>query len=180
MAECNQTGLSPFRDFTTKKCVNSCPIAKKLFADSLVKSCVYNCTPGTYAYDNVPTDNNKTCVSVCPGVYFADNSTGYGLCVLKCPEDPILFGDVVGVNRICVPVCQSSNFGDQNPLGGRLCRSFCSSGWFAQNDNLRRCVTRCNSTTYGYNLVCVPPQNCPTNWVGNSASNLCTDLCPAS
>lgn len=72
--ECLQTGVTLFRDPTTKKCVDICPIDKKIFADSTAKSCVYNCTPGTYAYD-APPDNNKTCVSICTGLYFADNST---------------------------------------------------------------------------------------------------------
>lgn len=177
---CNQTGSTPFRDPTTKKCVNICPLDKKLFADTTAKSCVYNCTPGTYAYDNAPTDTNKTCVDICPGLFFADNSTGYGVCVLRCPEDPILFGDVVAGKRLCVAVCQTGMFGDQDPVGGRLCRNPCPSGWFAQNDALRRCVVRCNSTTYGYNLVCEPPANCPTNWVGDPSTNLCTSLCPVS
>lgn len=105
VSECNQAGSTPFRDSTTKKCVNICPLDKKLFADTTAKSCVYNCTPGTYAYDNSPTDSNKTCVNNCPGLFFADNSTGYGTCVLRCPEDPILFGDVIDLQRLCVSVC---------------------------------------------------------------------------
>lgn len=85
---CNQAGLTPFRDFTTRKCVNICPIDRKLFADSILQDCVYNCTAGTYAYDNTginPADTNKTCVSICPSPYFADNSTGTGKCILRCP-----------------------------------------------------------------------------------------------
>lgn len=180
VAVCNQSGLTPFRDPTTKTCVNICPTDKKLFADTAAQSCVYNCTPGTYSYDNSPSDTNKTCVSNCPGLFFGDNSTGYGVCVLRCPENPILFGDVIGVSRICVSICQINTYGDQDPNNGRLCGGTCPAGWYAQNDNLRRCVRRCNSTTYGYNNVCLLPQSCPVDWVGDPSTNLCTSLCPAS
>lgn len=171
VTECNQTGATRFRDPTTKTCVSACPVDKQLFADTTAKSCVYNCTPGTYAYSHVPA--NKRCMTACLPPYFADNSTGYGVCITRCPEDPILFGDVRGVDRLCVPVCQANFFGDQDPANGRLCVNPCPSGWFAQDDSLRRCVKRCNSTTYGHNLVCRLPSNCPPNWVGDPSKNLC-------
>ena len=91
-----------------------------------------------------------------------------------------MFGDIVGGKRLCVDVCQTDKFGDQDPAGGRLCRNPCPLGWFAQDDTLRRCVTRCNSTTYGYNLVCKLPANCPVDWVGDSSTNLCVSICPIS
>ena len=91
-----------------------------------------------------------------------------------------MFGDVIGVQRLCVSVCQTNTFGDQAPLNERLCVPTCPTGWFAQNDALRRCVTRCNSTTYGYNLVCLAPTSCPINWVGDPSTNLCVSICPVS
>jgi hypothetical protein len=136
-----------------------------------------NCTPGSYADSSIA---NKTCKLICPSDYFADNSTGYGVCVQTCPEDPPLFGDVIGVNRLCVSICQTSKFGDQSPGSRRFCGGTCPTNWFAQDDSLRRCVTRCNSTTYGYLKVCYFPQNCPVGWVGDPSTSLCTNLCPAS
>ena len=58
----------------------------------------------------------------------------------------------------------------------------CPSGTFAQNDSLRRCVTLCNSTTYGNKdtWTCVDPLNCPTNFTGDPTTQLCVDLCPPS
>jgi hypothetical protein len=69
----------------------------------------------------IVTDDNKTCVSQCPADYFADNSTGYGQCILRCPSDLPLFGDIIGFDRLCVPICQNGFYGDQDPNNGRLC-----------------------------------------------------------
>ena len=70
------------------------------------------------------------------------------------------------------------------PGGTRTCIPTCPNGYFAQDDSLRRCVLRCNSTTFGTIIgtapVCVQPENCPTGEVGDLSTNLCTDLCPVS
>lgn len=56
----------------------------------------------------------------------------------------------------------------------------CPDDYFAQADSLRRCVTRCNATTFGYNKVCYDPEDCPNTYVGDVSTNLCTTLCPIS
>ena len=100
---------------------------------------------------------------------------------MKCPEDPILFGDFwTNGTRLCVSVCQTGKYGDQIPLGDRNCKTPCPDGWFAQNDALRRCVTRCNSTTYGYLKVCLAPASCTGYMVGDPSTNLCVDTCPVT
>ncbi len=96
---CNSTGGYPFRDESTKKCVNFCPDDPYLFADSVLGSCVYNCTPGYYADSSVA---NKTCVINCYSPQYGDNSTGYGKCVSRCPDEPPLFGEIVSGLRMCV------------------------------------------------------------------------------
>jgi len=87
---------------------------------------------------------------------------------------------VIGTDRWCVPICQANTFGDQSPGSRRFCGGTCPTSWFAQDDNLRRCVSRCNSSTYGYNKVCYSPASCPANWVGDPSTSLCTNLCPKS
>jgi len=56
----------------------------------------------------------------------------------------------------------------------------CPNNTFAQNDTLRRCVTRCNTTTYGRSTdwTCVIPLDCPANHTGDPTTNLCVDWCP--
>ncbi len=154
----------------------------KLFADTAAKSCVYNCTPGTYAYNNipyVPASDNKTCVSQCPGDFFADNSTGYGLCVKRCPDDPPLYGDVRGNDRLCVQVCQVGFYGYLDAVKGRLCNQTCPNGFFSQNDSTRLCVKRCNSTTYGdtADKICKLPFGCLNDTVGDPSTTFCTSRC---
>ena len=83
VTDCNQGGSTPLRDFSTKKCVSACPISPILFADSAAEECVYNCTPGTYADSS--TNSDKKCVSQCASPQWADNSTGYGQCISRCP-----------------------------------------------------------------------------------------------
>ena len=41
---CNQSGLTTFRDHTTKECVSVCPSAYDLYSDVDAESCVYNCS----------------------------------------------------------------------------------------------------------------------------------------
>lgn len=176
VAVCNQSVTTKYRDFSTKKCVDICPDDPYTFSDLTTQNCVYNCSLGTYRDAlSIPTD--KRCVTNCVGNW-GDNSTGYGVCVARCPEDPPLFGDTVAGFRICVEICSVNSYGDQSPTGNRACLPGCPAGYFAQNDTLRRCVTRCNSTTYGYNNVCMLPELCPGNWVGDPSTNLCTNWCP--
>ncbi len=87
---CNQTGGYPFRDDNTRQCVSICTSG---YADPLAQSCVYNCTPPLYLNSSVGTQ--LTCVYGCASPYFAYNNSDSGICLLTCPEDPPLFGDMV-------------------------------------------------------------------------------------
>lgn len=97
--DCNQTGGFPFRDSNIRQCVSVCSSGAG-YADPLAQSCVYNCTPPLYLNNSVSAE--LTCVTSCAANYFAYNNTDSGICVLTCPEEPPLFGDVVGGVRICV------------------------------------------------------------------------------
>lgn len=140
---CNQQGSTPFRDFSTKKCVDICPDDPYLFADPDAESCVFNCSIGRYQ-DEITDNTNKVCVTHCPSPLWGSNNTGYGICVQICSQDPPMFGDILNSYRICVDVCQDGLFGDQDPTGNRECIGTCTGGLFAQADDLRRCVVRCN------------------------------------
>lgn len=91
-----------------------------------------------------------------------------------------MFGDVVNGHRVCVEVCQANSFGDQTAGSFRWCVPTCPANTFAQDDSLRRCVTRCNSTTYGRTVgwVCVNEKDCPVNYTGDPTTNLCVNWCP--
>ena len=93
-----------------------------------------------------------------------------------------MFGDVVDGYRICVEVCQVGYFGDQTAGSLRYCVQNCPANTFAQNDTLRRCVTRCNLTTYGRSTdwTCVNQQACPDAFTGDPTTNMCVDWCPQS
>ena len=143
---CNQTGGYPFRDDNLRQCVDVCSPGAG-YADPLAQSCVFNCTPPLYLNDSVPTE--LTCVGYCASPYFAYNNSDSGICVLTCPEEPPMFGDFVLGHRICVDVCQVNSYGDQTAGSFRWCVPNCPANTFAQNDTLRRCVTRCNTSTYG-------------------------------
>lgn len=73
-------------------------------------------------------------------------------------------------------------YGDQTSGSYRWCVPNCPNNTFAQNDTLRRCVTVCNTTTYGRSTdwTCVLPADCPATYVGDPTTNLCTNLCPAA
>ena len=100
------------------------------------------------------------------------------MCVTRCPENPPLFGDEVDGFRICVDVCSGDNFGDQDPLGDRDCVPTCPDGYYAQADDLRRCVLRCNTTTFARSdKVCVTEENCFVGEVGDPYTQECTTWC---
>ena len=153
-----------------------CPDNPYTFSDAVEGSCVYNCSAGLYK-DDLSDPSDKRCVGNCVSPNWGDNSTEYGTCVRRCPENPPLFGDTVDGFRVCVEVCTEDTFGDQSPSGYRECDAECPSGWFAQDDELRRCVAVCNDTTFGYNKVCWAAEDCPIGQVGDPYTHLCTSLC---
>ena len=118
VSQCNQAGSTPFRDNSTKECVAVCPDDPYTYSDSFEESCVYNCSIGLYK-DDLSDSSDKRCVDKCVSPNWGDNTTGYGICVAVCPEDPPLFGDTVEGFRVCVEVCSDGLFGDQDPDGGR-------------------------------------------------------------
>ena len=144
--DCNSTAGYPFRDDNVRQCVSVCTDGAG-YADQLAWSCVFKCTPPLYLDDSLPAD--LKCVGYCTSPDFAYNNTDSGICVVTCPDEPPMFGDIVDGYRICVEVCQVGFFGDQTSGSVRWCVANCPNGTFAQNDTLRRCVTRCNGTTYG-------------------------------
>lgn len=156
VARCNQSVSTKYREFSQRECVATCPDDPYTFSDIDAEACVYNCSIGLYR-DDLSNPANKRCVDICVSPNWGDNSTGYGQCVARCPENPPLFGDVINGFRICVDVCQVNSFGDQSPSGNRKCLPRCPAGYFAQDDDLRRCVLRCNSTTFGTDRVCKFP-----------------------
>lgn len=111
---CNQTGSTPYRDESTKKCVSVCPDDPYTFSDPDEEACVYNCSLARYS-DDLSDPSDKRCVLNCVSPNWGDNSTGYGICVARCPENPPLFGDTVDGFRVCVEVCGDGLFGDQDP-----------------------------------------------------------------
>ena len=84
VTRCNQIGLTPYRDHTTKKCVNVCPTSYDLYSDPDAEECVYNCSVGRYK-DSLTTPTDKKCVTHCPSPLWGSNTTGYGVCVTRCP-----------------------------------------------------------------------------------------------
>lgn len=84
VASCNQTNFAQYRDFSTRKCVTNCNAALDLFSDPDTLYCVYNCSLGLYR-DQLSIPTNKRCVSNCVSPNWGDNSTGFGLCVSRCP-----------------------------------------------------------------------------------------------
>ena len=176
---CNQTGGYPFRDDNLRQCVAVCSPGAG-YADPLAQSCVFNCTPPLYLNNSVPTV--LTCVGYCASPYFAYNNSDSGICVLTCPEEPPMFGDLVLGHRICVEVCQMGTYGDQTAGSFRWCVSGCNPNTFAQNDTLRRCVTRCSNGTFGRtgDWTCVNEYQCPVNYTGDFTTNMCVNWCPVS
>lgn len=93
--------------------------------------------------------------------------------------------------NLCVEVCTAGTFGDETATNFRECRKTCPSPYFAQNDDQRRCVKRCNSTTFGYQETCTyhtvdcpysfkrlcyeDPHSCPGDYFGDYSTNLCVD-----
>ena len=97
--DCNTTGGYPFKDDNLRQCVSVCSPGAG-YADKLAASCVFNCTPPLYLDDS--DTNNLVCTGYCPSPYFAYNNSDSGICVIACPEEPPMFGDVVDGYRICV------------------------------------------------------------------------------
>ena len=110
--ECTNSGATKWRDNTTMSCVSDCNDTgtDNLVRDSTTWMCVFECPPNYYA-DFVNT-TNPICRSVCLSGTYGDNSTGTGLCVVKCSTYPPKFGDFTGGINICVDVCSVDLYGD--------------------------------------------------------------------
>lgn len=162
----------------------TCPVSEFTFADNYTRTCEFNCTynPGlnvlTYA-DN----STLRCVQVCPALpeYYADISTGTGLCVPNCPNNtaPRIFSD--NSTRICQLLCNLSLFYYSSNTTGE-CLVYCPGGYFADNQS-HACVSRCPGKTvlidsFGYegNRTCMTV--CPVSYFSQNSSRLCILYCP--
>ena len=175
--ECTNSAATKWRDNKTMSCVADCNDTgvTNFIRDSTTWMCVYQCPPNYYA--DFVTTTNPICRSVCLTDTYGDNSTGTGLCVVRCSEYPPKFGDWTGGMNICVDVCSVGLFGDE--LGNRVCTDYCPAGYFAQNDATRLCVPKCKPGTYGQNRWCnTDPFNCTANTFANDANNLCDGCSP--
>ncbi len=98
---------------------------------------------------------NKICVDLCSGIYYADNSTN--TCVLTCPTNPSYYAD------------SNSN----------ICVFTCSSGY--SDNSTRKCVEKCpiNYSAYDPTMSCV--LNCPslyyTNLDATTGASSCVQSC---
>ena len=174
---CTNSAATPWRDNNTWTCVADCNDTgiANLVRDNTTWMCVFECPPNYYA--DFVTSTNPICRPVCLSGTYGDNSTGTGLCVVKCSTYPARFGDSTGGINICVEVCSVNLYGDET--GNRLCTNYCPSGYYAQNDTTRLCVRRCKPGTYGQNRWCnTNPFNCTSNTFANDFNNLC-DGCSA-
>lgn len=168
---------TPWRDNNTWTCVADCNNTgiANLVRDNTTWTCVFECPPNYYA--DFVTSTNPICRATCLTNTYADNSTGTGLCVVKCSTYPARFGDPTGGLNLCVAVCSPGLFGDET--GNRICTNYCPATYFAQNDATRLCVKRCKPGTYGQNRWCnTDPFNCTANTFANDFNNLC-DGCSA-
>lgn len=144
---CNISDSTPWADDSTRQCVSDCnDTVISYLADNSTWKCVYNCT-SPYVADF--TTVAPKCVMTCPSGWFADSSVVNGpICVQKCSSNPPQFGDKYNNLNLCVSVCAMGTYGDET--GNRLCSTTCPSPYYRQNDTLRRCVLKCNSSSYGY------------------------------
>ena len=76
-----------YRNNYTKTCVVSMDCPYNYFADNITKDCVSDCPlNGTNkTWGHRPT---KTCVTICYGSLWGDDSTGIALCIPLCPSLP--------------------------------------------------------------------------------------------
>lgn len=153
------------------------------FADNVTRSCVTNCSNGTYG-DPV----SRNCLAQCPTLaatgtsnYYSDNSTGQFICVIVCPSLPSTFG--LNTTNQCVSQCPYPLYGDQT--NNRTCVAVCPSmsplGYFAQNIS-RICVAVCINGTWGYQSSRECVENafyCQAQWADNT-TNLCVTTCPST
>ena len=141
------------------RCVNICPAITNnasgvhipLFRDILTLSCVQVCPSGYYGYHNT-SDGDRYCViNSCPGLLFADNSTGRSLCTEICPA-PNYFGDTLTLPRSCVQVCSFGTFGDtQN--SNRFCVQKCNLSYYGLQTGNRQCIQKCPTGNWGERIT---------------------------
>ncbi len=110
----------------------------------------------------------KRCVLTCPDTYYADSSTGTGLCVSTC-AGTYRFRD--NSTKNCVSICSliSVTFGDSI---ADMCVYQCPIGYYAQQDANRRCVQTCADGSWANKVtrICIlnPLVECPSGtWADN-------------
>jgi hypothetical protein len=181
ISDCAIIPVSRFSDSVNYKCVQSIDCPPNTYADNQTRKCVTFCpsVPVTLKLTYADVAVSKYCVTECPDLYYADDSTGNGFCVSNCAGDN-RYRD--NSTKSCVSICPSSNktFGDK---AGDMCVPLCPAGFFAQQDANRRCVDRCAGTSWGNSVtrVCVTdPKLCPDGTWADDFTNLCTSLCSSS
>ena len=126
-----------------------------MFRDPTTFSCVQVCASGYYGYHNT-SDGDRYCViNSCPGTLFADNSTGRSICTIICPA-PNYFGDTLTLPKSCVQTWSFGTYGDTQDAN-RFCVTKCNSSYYGYQSGNRQCVQKCPNGTWGerISLVCM-------------------------
>jgi hypothetical protein len=86
----------------TRICVTSINCPTNQFGDNVTQACVTSC-PNISSNNSLnissniswayATSNDKICIDICPTTWYGDSSTGFNVCVQKCPSIPSLFAD---------------------------------------------------------------------------------------
>ena len=107
-----------YGDPSTRECETSCQDPTVYTADPATSLCALRCSSGTFRYNitsicitNCPSgygDNNtRICVATCPQLSytfgFYNSTSGYRICLLKCPSGYF----AQNVTRTCVTLCPS-------------------------------------------------------------------------